>query len=85
MATEKKLLAAATFTRGQADFFAAQVENMRVKVALAQDELELAEDALQRAIEKANEKRLEAEEAEAAADGIPVFVQARPAQFGVDS
>lgn len=85
MATEKKLIAAAAFTRGQADFFEAQVQNMRRKVERARDELELAEAALERTMEKAEEKRQEAEEAEAAASGFPVFVQARAAQFGVDS
>jgi hypothetical protein len=84
MPTEKKLVAAAAFTRSQAYFFADQVENIRAKVERAQDELELAEMALERAIEKAREKQAEAEEAEAAASGIPVFIQARPVQFGVD-
>lgn len=85
MPTEKKLIAAAAFTREQATFFAAQVENMRIKVVLARNDLELAEAALERAMEKAAEKRREAEEAEAAADGIPSFVHAQPAQFGVDA
>lgn len=84
MSTEKKLVAAAAFTRAQALFFEQQVEKVRRKVERAQDELESAEAALERALEKADEKRLEAEEAEAAAAGIPVFVEARAAQFGVD-
>lgn len=85
MPTEKKLLAAAAFTRSQADFFTAQVENARLGVLRAQDAVRAAEDSLHRAIAKAEQKELEAREAEDAASGIPVFVEARPAQFGVNS
>jgi hypothetical protein len=83
MPTEKKLLAAAAFTRQQADFFADQVENIRRKVERARADLDATEAALERAIEKAEEKQLEAAAAAEAAEGLSVFVSAQPAQFGV--
>lgn len=85
MPSEKKLVAAAAFTRGQANFFAAAVEAAQAKVERAQQHLDAAEEALERAIEKAEQKEQEAQEAREAAQGLPSFAHAEVAAMGVNA
>jgi hypothetical protein len=83
MPTDKKLVAAAAHTRAQAEIFTAAVEAAQLKVVRAEEALDAAQDAYARAVEKADEKQNEADEAAAAASGIPTFANAQTAEMGL--
>ena len=85
MPSDKKLVAAAAHTRQQAELFWAAVENAEEKLDRALEAVEAAKAALARAQDKAEERQAEADEAAEAASGIPVNVNAEPAQIGVNS
>lgn len=81
--SNKKKAAAAAYLRREADLAAAAVAHAEVKLEKFQDLVADCEAQLEEAILRAQEAQKAADAAAAAADGLPVSVNAEPADIGM--
>lgn len=84
MASNKKLIAAATHTAAQAKAAWKAVDQARKKVGRAHADVEAAEDALAVLEGQAEAAQREADEAREAASGLSVDVDAQTANVGMN-
>lgn len=85
MLSDKKLIAAAGHTAGQAKAAWRAVDAARDKVRRAQAQVDAAEEAVAVLEEQAEEAQQVANDAREAASGLPAFANAEVAEIGVDS
>lgn len=84
MATDKKLIAAATHTAEQAKLAWKAVDNAERSVERAREKVAAAEDALEQLRVQAEDAQRAADEARDAASGLSTFVEAQAAEIGME-